>query len=511
MRGEPARGGFPDPLFYLQAGIDQARAWQENRAPRVPLSHLTGLQPTQVRPGAITLTMPASPWLATHDGAVNVEILVQDALEFAVLTGVGPGQEIRTASLVYNRLRPPSVESENFVAKANTVSAGRTFTFAEVFVEDAKGRGVGHGTGSFVVRAVNRAEDAPSVPAVKYDPPVYARPDPYLRPAPPRPTGLEEMSGLAVVLAHRDAERADPLQSLLGIRLLDAADGTTTWSMAATEWLCGRTRQVSPGVISVLASYAAGYASATLMPAGYRLGVLDHGVTFLRRVPPDGSELIARGIVSHQGDGLYLSSADVTDAEGNAVAVGRRTSLFSPPRQSAAAELQPDRVLATVLFTDIVGSTEAAQRLGDAGWRETLELHHAVVRRELEVWRGREIKTTGDGFLATFESPGRAVQAARAIRDGVRRLGLEIRAGLHMGECEVSGNDVSGIAVHLAARVVRLAGPGEVLVSGTIRDLVAGSGLRFADKGRHRLKGIDGEWPVFALTDQPGTAGPAEG
>jgi len=495
---EPVRGGFPDPSFYAQAGIDQARAWQQERAPRVPLSHLTGIRPTQVRAGAVTLTMPASPWLATQEGAINVEILIQDALEFAVLTDLPPAHEIRTASLVYSRMRGASVESENFVARANTVYGGRTFTLAEVFVEDAKGRGIAHGSASFILRPVG-PPDVPSGPQPNtYDAPVYASPDPYLRPGPRPSLDYEGMGGLAVVLAHGDDEQATPLQQLLGIRLLDADEGTTLWSMAASEWLCGRVRQVSPGVISVFASYGAGYAPYTVMPAGYRLSVLDHGVTFFRPVLPDGSELVARGVVSHEGDGLYLSSAEVTDAAGNAVAVSRRTSRFTP-RQPTPPGLQPDRVLATVLFTDIVGSTEAAARLADARWRETLERHHVLVRRQLELWKGREVKTTGDGFLATFDSPGRAVQCARAIRDGVRRLGIEIRVGLHAGECEITGADVAGIAVHIAARIQTLAAPGEILVSGTVRDLVTGSGLRFTDRGRHPLKGIEGDWAVFAV------------
>ena len=497
MIDEPVRGGFPDPSFYAQPGLDQARAWQEDRAPRAPLSHLTGIRPTQVRAGAVTLTMPASPSLATHDGAINVEILVQDALEFAVLTSLPPAEEIHTASLVYSRMRPGGVESENFVARANTVYGGRTFTLAEVFVEDAKGRGIAHGGASFIVRPAVLPDVGPSRPPGRYDAPGYATPDPYLRPGAPPSLDYEGMSGLDIVLAHREEEHADPLQRLLGIRLVDAGEGTTIWSMRATEWLCGRRRQVSPGVVSVFASYGAGYAPFTVMPVGYRLSVLDHGVTFLRPVRPDGSELMTRGVVSHEGDGIYISSAEVTDSAGNTVAVGRRTSRFT--RRSAGPLRQTERVLATVLFTDIVGSTEAAERAGDSRWRETLERHHALVRRELELWKGREVKTTGDGFLATFDSPGMAVQAARAIRDGVRRLGLEVRVGLHTGECEFVGADVAGIAVHIASRVQALAGPGEVLVSGTVRDLVTGSGLRFADRGRHELKGIEGDWPVWAL------------
>jgi class 3 adenylate cyclase/alpha-beta hydrolase superfamily lysophospholipase len=158
-----------------------------------------------------------------------------------------------------------------------------------------------------------------------------------------------------------------------------------------------------------------------------------------------------------------------------------------------------DRVLATVLFTDIVGSTERAATLGDRAWRALLDTHHGIVRRELDRHRGREVHTVGDGFLATFDGPARAIHCARAIRDGVRPLGIEIRAGLHTGECELMGADVGGIAVHIGARVAARAATGEVLVSSTVRDLVAGSGLRFADRGTHHLPGVPGEWRLFAV------------
>jgi class 3 adenylate cyclase len=158
-----------------------------------------------------------------------------------------------------------------------------------------------------------------------------------------------------------------------------------------------------------------------------------------------------------------------------------------------------DRVLATVLFTDIVGSTERAATLGDRAWHALLETHHGIVRRELERHRGREVKTVGDGFLATFDGPARAIRCACAIREGVRRLGIEIRAGLHTGECELMGDDVGGIAVHIGARVAASAAPSEVLVSSTVKDLVAGSGLRFADRGTQNLHGVPGEWRLFAV------------
>jgi class 3 adenylate cyclase len=160
---------------------------------------------------------------------------------------------------------------------------------------------------------------------------------------------------------------------------------------------------------------------------------------------------------------------------------------------------QPDRVLATVLFTDIVGSTERAAQLGDRAWRGLLDAHDGAVRRQLERFRGREVKTVGDGFVATFDGPGRAVQCACAIRDAVKALEVEVRTGLHTGEIELRGDDVAGIAVHLAQRVSALATPGEVLVSRTVTDLVAGSGIQFADRGEHELRGVPGIWHLYAV------------
>jgi class 3 adenylate cyclase len=158
-----------------------------------------------------------------------------------------------------------------------------------------------------------------------------------------------------------------------------------------------------------------------------------------------------------------------------------------------------DRVLATVMFTDIVGSTESASRLGDRRWGDLVARHDELVRRHLERYRGRAVKTLGDGFLATFDGPARAIRCAREIAESVRSLEIEIRAGLHTGECEFVGDDVAGMAINIGARVSSLAGPGEVLVSSTVKDLVFGSGIEFADRGEHRLKGVPGDWKLYAV------------
>jgi class 3 adenylate cyclase len=163
------------------------------------------------------------------------------------------------------------------------------------------------------------------------------------------------------------------------------------------------------------------------------------------------------------------------------------------------AEVADDRVLATVLFTDIVDSTRRAAEIGDRDWHALLDAHDGVVRAQLTRFRGREVNTSGDGFLAMFDGPQRAIRCAMAIRDAVQALGIEVRAGLHTGECEVRGDDIGGIAVHIGARVSALAGPNDVLVSSTLRDLVIGSGLEFDDRGTHQLKGVPGEWHLFAV------------
>jgi class 3 adenylate cyclase len=293
-----------------------------------------------------------------------------------------------------------------------------------------------------------------------------------------------------------------PVGQLLGLRFAEVDEGRVVVALRTSNWLRSRSLdEVASGVVAFLGRGAMGLSGATLCPTSHRPGILESNLSFLRPAPVDGQELLARAHVSYEAGGLLISTGEVIDADGNVVAVGRQTALRIERRRRTSPGAEPERVLATVLFTDIVGSTRRAEELGDAAWGRLLAEHHDAVRSQLEIWKGKEVKTTGDGFLATFDSPARAVQCARSVRDVVRRLGLEIRAGIHTGECEVTKTDVAGIAVHVAARIQALAEPGEVLVSSTVRDLVAGSGLRFFDRDRHELKGIEGEWQLFALVE----------
>jgi class 3 adenylate cyclase len=204
----------------------------------------------------------------------------------------------------------------------------------------------------------------------------------------------------------------------------------------------------------------------------------------------------------------YISSripqAKFVELEGadNMFSLGDREAVLGEIEEFLTGERhsrEPDRMLATVLFTDICGSTERAAELGDRGWRSMLERHDAVFRRALDRHRGREVKHTGDGFLATFDGPARAIRCAADVAGAMGSLGLQIRAGLHTGELEVMNGDLGGLAVHIAARVMDTAAPSEVLVSSTVKDLVAGSGVEFEDRGTHELKGIPGEWRLFAV------------
>jgi class 3 adenylate cyclase len=197
---------------------------------------------------------------------------------------------------------------------------------------------------------------------------------------------------------------------------------------------------------------------------------------------------------------VELPGADHLMWTGDADAIVDEIELFLT---GARRGPDPDRVLATVLFTDIVGSTERAAALGDRTWKMLLDRHHSAIREQLERWRGREVDTAGDGFLATFDGPARAVRCAAAIVEVVRDLGLAVRAGVHTGEVDLDDRGVSGITVHIGSRVAAIAAPGEVLVSRTVVDLVAGSGITFADRGEHPLKGIPDVWRLFAVEQGP--------
>lgn len=506
MTDEPARGGFPEPGFFSLPGIDQARAYLRRLVPRPPLSHLLGIRVTQVGSGTATCTMPASPWLQASTGMIDTTALVEVAFFTAVLTTVPAATTVRTAGLSYTPFRPATVESETLIARARTVGHGTTFTFAEVLVEDALGREVLRACGVSVVEPM---VDPPAPAVLGTDPvhePRYPSPDPYRRPLPagigPFPPGsFERLDGrsLAANMATGELPRP-PVFELFGLRDVAIEDRSSHLTLPTSDWLCwGRRDRISPAAVAALALRALVTSHYSDVGRGDRHGTLGVGISLLADVANDGSVLVADGrVIGREGDFVF-STSTVTDARGRRVAVGHYSMLLL--RASRRAVRPVTTVVTTVLFTDLVGSTATAAELGDERWGELLGRHHTLIRRHLEVFDGREIKTTGDGFLAVFDDPARAVECARGLRDAVGSIGLTMKAGLHTGRCELSDGDIAGIAVHVAARVLQAAGPGEVLVSGTIRDVLLGSDFAFDDRGRHRLKGVEGEWPLFAVVD----------
>ena len=250
---------------------------------------------------------------------------------------------------------------------------------------------------------------------------------------------------------------------------------------------------VSPGTVAQMVTQMAELNVRPVLPT-IRVPTLVVHHTHDQVIPPEWGKYIADHIagakyVELQGRNLYHFVEPWRDSF-------EEIAEFLTGKQPDVAD---DRVLATVLFTDIVDSTRRAAEIGDREWRALLDAHDAVVRAQLARFRGREIGTAGDGFLATFDGPQRAIRCAMAIRDAVQTLGIEVRAGLHTGECEIRGEDIGGIAVHIGARVSALASANEVLVSSTLRDLVIGSGLEFEDRGVNQLKGVPGEWKLFAV------------
>jgi uncharacterized protein (TIGR00369 family) len=291
----------------------------------------------------------------------------------------------------------------------------------------------------------------------------------------------------------------------MGLRGVRVGQGEMTIGMPASGWLCNSFGVVYGGAIAFLADATMILAAATTVPAATAFNTIDMKLYFLRPALPADGELIARAKLAHRGRTIAVVNCDITGPEGALIAQATGSVLILPGRHwerpvQVADEITAEsgRVLTTVLFTDIVDSTRRAAEIGDNRWRRVLADHNAVVREQIRRFRGREVDTTGDGFLITFDGAARAVHCAIAIRQHVRRMGLEVRSGIHAGECEESGGKLVGIAVHIGARVAAAALPGEILVSSTVRDLVAGSGLEFDNRGEHTLKGISGVWRLYA-------------
>ncbi len=495
---EPVRGSVAPPWFDALSGIDRVRAWAQGLVPRPPLSRLLGIRPAHVGAGSGTWVMPASAATTFAVGQLEVSAFIETALHGAALTALDPATVLRPCALGVNYFRPARSQAGNLLARARVANISAQSVFTEVEIEDADGRQLAHAGGHARIEWLDPPPPAPPSPLRVVDEPVYATPDPHLRAF---AAGHETERDYAKELVAKLQSGAPicPLTQLYGARIQQFERGRLVLTVPASEWFCMQSRDVSAGIVASISNLA-GWLVGSTYDSGNRAG-MDKLVRFHAPVRADGRPIQVVARVVHSDD-IMVTDVVAHDASGRLIASSTGSAIaLDDARRLSAREKEARRVLATLLFTDIVGSTHHAERLGDERWRAVLSEHHALVRREIARCEGTEVKTIGDGFFARFESPARGVACARAVRDGVRRLGVEIRAGVHTGECEVHDRDLSGIAVHLAARIQAVAAPGEILVSGTVKDLTVGSNLCYTDRGEHDLKGVADRWRLFRVDD----------
>ena len=506
---EAVRGHVPPTWFWALPGIDRIRAFDQSQLPSPPIARLLGIRAGHVGPGSGTWVMPATGWSSIATGELEVSMLAETAVTGVAMTTLTPGLDVEPVSLALNYFRPTRPQAGNLLARARVVNASRLYVFVEIEVEDPQGRKIAHGTSHCEVRQVEPSPPPPPSELRRVDEAAYSTPDPYLRAVRSRlapPEMLVEQGGLAFGQAYLQGRFLTPFSELTGCRIeaIDEQQGsvTMTMTMPATEWLCRFSRCVAPGAIASLANSASLTFGWLLVQPAQSFAGLAHSTSFFRAVPADGRLLRAEARGTIRSRGLVIADVDVYDADGQlaAAAQGVAQLIDSSKRQKQTVS-EVKRILATLLFTDIVASTEHARRLGDGGWRAVLSQHHNAVRAEIARCEGTEVDTAGDGFFIRFDSPARALDCARAAREAVKRLGIDIRVGMHTGECELQGRSLTGMAVHVAARIQGLAGPGDILVSSTVKDIVVGSDARFEDRGQHSLKGMPGEWRLFSLVN----------
>jgi len=489
-------------------GIEVLRASLERRLPDPPVTKLTGLRLSEVGVAMASAWMPASAWWQTAAGvflAGTTAFVADMALGSSVLTSAPAGMGVTTSELSVSFLRAPTIRSQTITGRGRLIHATRSLGLAEAAVTDARGRLLGHASSRGVLF---RAD--PEILAARHLPEARASDlaEPYLREVEGDIFGQEywdTTAGLAVMQQLADGGVRPPCFQLLGVRAMKAREGSMTMAMAASGWLCDGFGVVYAGAIAFLADAAITLAAGTTVPPGTAFSTIDLKLYLLRPTLPADGELIAHATLTHRGRTIAIANCQVTGPDGALIAQAAGSVLILPGRDwqrpvHVADEItaESSRVLTTVLFTDIVGSTRRAAELGDDRWRQVLAEHHAIVRQQIRRFRGREVDTAGDGFLIAFDSAARAVRCAMAIREHLHRIGLEVRAGIHAGECDESGGKLVGIAVHIGARLLGIAQPGEVLVSSTVKDLVAGSGIEFDDRGEHALKDIAGPWHLYS-------------
>jgi len=504
---EPPQGSTWGPDVLQMSGLDLLRASLERRLPDPPVTRLTGLRLSEVGLGMVSAWMPASAWWQSAAGvflAGTTAFVADMALGSSVLTSAPAGMGLTTSALSVSFLRASTIRSQTLIGRGRLIHGTRSLGLAEATLEDARGRRLGHASSRCVL-----FRGDPEILAVRQLPEAQASdlPGPYLRDVAGEVYGQEYWDATPGLAIMRDivAGTIPPCFRFLGIRGVETGEGVMALAMPASAWLSDGFGVLYSGAVAYLADAAMTLAAGTTVPAATAFNTIDLKLYLLRPVLPADGELIARATVAHRGRGIAISICEITGPDGALVAQATGSVLILPGRDwerpvQVADEITAEsaRVLTTVLFTDIVGSTSRAAELGDDRWRQVHAGHHSIVREQIRRFRGREIDTAGDGFLIAFDGAARAVQCALAIRRRVGRIGLDIRAGVHAGECEESGGKLVGIAVHIGSRLLGFAEAGEVLVSSTVRDLVTGSGIEFDDRGEHALKGLSGQWHIYA-------------
>ena len=501
---EPVRGRTPPPWFRALSGIERYRGFSRGLVPAPPMARLFGTRTTHVAAGTVTVVIPASDACIACNGQLEITPLMVAALEGASSTALPAGVDIIPMRFTYKAFRPAWPGKGNLVARARVVNDSSLFVFAEVQVEDPDGRHVGQGSLHSAVQPVEPPPPLPPETMQRHEEPVYETPDPYLRSFPSSPfVDLQDREdGVTVLRKIAEGRHSMPAWQIFGLELHDLAEGRAVLSMPASEWFCGLGADLSCQAIAGLSDLCGWACAVTLQRPGIAVVLLDSDTRFLRSVRPDGRRLRSTMTASEVAPDLFVIHGEMRDAEDRLVALAYGASArIDAARRVRRRKKASRRTLATLLFTDIVDSTGHAQRLGDTAWRELLERHNLAVRREVSRCNGTEVTTTGDGFFARFDSPAHAVEAARAIRRAMTALELEIRAGIHTGECEIEGTSLTGMAVHIASRIQATALPGEILVSSTVKDLAVGSTLRFTDRGERQLKGVPDAWRLYAIAE----------
>ncbi|NGP53520.1 adenylate/guanylate cyclase domain-containing protein [Thioalkalivibrio sp. XN8] len=466
------------------------------------MARLFGYRLTHVAAGTVTLAMPANDANIAGIGQMEISAPMVAALEGACNTALPAGFDVLPLRLGFDPFRPAWPGRGNLLCRARVVSSSNLFVNAVVQVEDSDGRHVAQGSLHCAVVPISPPCPPPPDNMPPVQEPVYDTPDPYLRKVAVSPVLelMEREDGLEIMRQFKDGRIRMPVASLYGISLHDIEANRASLSMPASGWFCSFGRQVSAQAIGALANIAIFSGVVSLHRPGSTTVMLGSATTFLRQVPADGQRVHAEVTTCEAAPNVYLAEATLRTAAGGMAARSVASIMrIDASKRERRPRAEARRVLATLLFVDIVDSTSLAGRMGDVAWRNLLDEFRQRVRREISRFNGTEVDTAGDGFFVRFDSPAYAIEAARAAGNAIEGLGVKLRAGVHTGECELVGTRLAGLAVHIAARIMATAGAGETMVSSTVRELSGGSGFGFADRGEHELKGVPGKWRLYAV------------